>query len=92
MTKRLRSCRSIDGFKKLNRIEEGTYGIVFRAQDKETGEIVALKQLKLERERDGFPVTSLREINALMICKHPNIVNIREILIGSQLNQYLTCI
>lgn len=84
---KIHGCRSVDLFKKLNRIEEGTYGIVYRAQDKETGEIVALKHLKLEREREGFPVTSLREINALMTCKHPNIVNIREIVVGSRLNQ-----
>lgn len=86
--KQIRPCRSVDCFKKLNRIEEGTYGIVYRAQDKETGDIVALKQLKLEREREGFPVTSLREINALMTCRHPNVVNVREIVVGSRLDQY----
>lgn len=36
--------------------------MVYRAQDKETGEIVALKKLKMEREKEGFPMTSLREI------------------------------
>jgi len=77
----------VDCFKKLNKIEEGTYGIVYRAQDRETGEIVALKHLKLEKEREGFPVTSLREINALMSCKHQNIVNIREVVVGSKLDQ-----
>lgn len=81
-----RACRSVDCFRRLNRIEEGTYGVVFRAQDKETDEIVALKKLKLEREREGFPVTSLREINALMQAKHPHIVNIREMVVGSGLD------
>lgn len=83
----LHRCRSVDCYKRFNKIEEGTYGIVIRAQDKETHEFVALKQLKLEREREGFPVTSLREISALMTCKHPNIVNIREVVLGSQMNQ-----
>lgn len=82
----IRPCRSVETYQKLNRIEEGTYGVVYRAQNKETGEIVALKRLKLEREREGFPVTSLREINALMTLKHPNIVNIREMVVGEQLS------
>lgn len=81
----MRPCRSVDCYRKLNRIEEGTYGIVFRAEERETREIVALKKLKLEREREGFPVTSLREINALMQSKHPHVVNIREMVVGSQL-------
>ncbi|EYB89784.1 hypothetical protein Y032_0227g2795 [Ancylostoma ceylanicum] len=47
-------------------------------------EIVALKRLKIEKEREGFPITALREINMLLKAgKHENIVNVREILIGS---------
>lgn len=40
-------------------------------------EIVALKRLKIEREREGFPITSLREINTLLKAQHPNIVAVR---------------
>lgn len=83
----LRECRHVDCFERLNHIEEGSYGVVFRARDKESGEIVALKKLKLQLEAGGFPVTSLREIHALMIIKHPNIVNVREIVIGNQMDQ-----
>lgn len=50
----------------LIRIEEGTYGVVYRAQDKRTDEIVALKRLKMEREKEGFPITSLREVSTLL--------------------------
>ncbi|KAI9013835.1 kinase-like domain-containing protein [Phycomyces nitens] len=83
----LSECRHVDCYERLNHIEEGSYGIVFRARDRETGDIVALKKLKLEKEKNGFPVTSLREINTLMIAKHPNIVNVREIVMGNHLNQ-----
>lgn len=38
------------------------------ARDRETGEICALKKVKLEKERDGFPLTSIREINILLRC------------------------
>ncbi|KAJ2860554.1 hypothetical protein GGI22_002684 [Coemansia erecta] len=83
----LASCRPIDQcYERLNKIEEGTYGIVYRARDLRTGEIVALKHLKLENERNGFPITSLREIHTLLLAKHPNIINVREIVVGRSLN------
>jgi len=80
-------CRSVAEFKCLNRIEEGTYGVVYRARDKRTQEIVALKRLKMEREKEGFPITSLREINTLLISQHPNVVTVREIVVGSNMDQ-----
>ncbi|CAO3695446.1 unnamed protein product [Umbelopsis ramanniana] len=83
----LHSCRHVDNYEKLNRIEEGAYGIVFRARDRKTGDIVALKKFKLEKEKNGFPITSLREIRTLMLAKHPNIVNIREIVVGDKYDQ-----
>ena len=42
-----------------------------------TEEIVALKRLKMEKEKEGFPITSLREINTLLKAQHPNIVTVR---------------
>ena len=41
------------------------------------GDIVALKKLKMEKEKEGFPITSLREINTLLKAQHPNIVTVR---------------
>ena len=71
----------------MNRIEEGTYGVVYRARDKNTNEIVALKRLKMEREKEGFPITSLREINTLLISQHRNVVHVREIVVGSNMDR-----
>ncbi|XP_063900102.1 cyclin-dependent kinase 11B-like [Zophobas morio] len=76
-------CRDVHNYERLNRIDEGQYGVVYRAKDKLTSAIVALKRLKMEKEKEGFPITSLREINCLLRCKHPNIVNVREIVVGS---------
>jgi cell division cycle 2-like protein len=81
------SSRSVYCYEKLNQIEEGSYGVVFRARDKETGDIVALKKLKMDEEKHGFPITALREINALMACRHENVVGIREVVVGSTLDQ-----
>ncbi|KAI0793401.1 Pkinase-domain-containing protein [Abortiporus biennis] len=79
--------RSVYCYERLNSIEEGSYGVVFRARDKETGDIVALKKLKLDEEKHGFPITALREINSLMVCKHENVVGIREVVVGDTLTQ-----
>lgn len=46
-------CRSVDVFEKLNPIGEGTYGRVFRARDRNTGEIVALKKVHLHKSTVG---------------------------------------
>ena len=81
--------RSVYSYERLNSIEEGSYGVVFRARDKETGDIVALKKLKLDEEKQGFPITALREINALMVCQHENVVGIREVVVGETLTQYV---
>lgn len=82
----LNECRSVEHYEKLNRISEGTYGVVYRARDRETGGICALKKVKLEKERDGFPLTSVREINVLLSLAHPNIVNVSEVVVGSSLD------
>lgn len=82
----LQGCRSVDEFERLNKIDEGTYGVVYRARDKKTGEIVALKKVKMEKEREGFPLTSLREINILLSFHHPSIVDVKEVVVGSSLD------
>lgn len=79
-------CRSVDAYEPLNKIDEGTYGVVTRARDRVTGDIVALKRIKMEETTGGFPQTSIREINILMTLRHPNVVGIKEIVVGRKLN------
>lgn len=82
------TCRSVDNFEVLNHIEEGSYGWVSRAKDSVTGEIVAVKKLKIDSSmRDGIPVTGLREIQCLMDSRHQHIVELKEVVTGSELNQ-----
>lgn len=83
----IEGCRNVKEFVWLNRIEEGTYGVVYRAKDRNTEEIVALKRLKMEKEREGFPITSLREINTLLKAQHPNVVSVREIVVGDNMDK-----
>ncbi|KAK4570162.1 hypothetical protein LTR86_002242 [Recurvomyces mirabilis] len=75
-------CRSIHHFDLLNHIEEGSYGFVSRARETATGEIVAIKKLKLDSTRDaGFPVTALREIQCLRAAAgQRHVVGLREVV------------
>lgn len=77
-------CRGLDAYEVLNNIEEGSYGFVSRARAKATGDIVALKRLKIDNNFEGFPVTGLREIQTLRACSHQHIVNLREVVVGPQ--------
>jgi len=80
-------CRSVDEFVCLNRIEEGTYGVVYRAKEKATDKVVALKRLKMEKEREGFPITSLREVCTLLKAHHENVVRVQEIVVGNSIEK-----
>ncbi|NXC22121.1 CDK10 kinase, partial [Corythaeola cristata] len=82
---RLGRCRSVKEFEKLNRIGEGTYGIVYRARDTLTDETVALKKVRMDNEKDGMPISSLREITLLLQLRHPNIVELKEVVVGNHL-------
>lgn len=85
----LAGCRSVDEYDRLGRIDEGTYGIVFRGRDKRDGRELALKKVKMEREREGFPLTALREVQILLAFHHPNIVNVVEVVVGPQESVYM---
>lgn len=79
------TCRPVETFEKKNRIGEGTYGTVYRAIDRETGEVVALKKIILHNEQQvGFPITSLREARVLRRLSHPNCVGLRDVAVGTQ--------
>ena len=82
----LGSCRSVSDFEKLNRIGEGTYGIVYRARDLKSGEIVALKKIRMEKEKEGLPICSVREISILMRLRHRNVVELLDVVVGRDLD------
>ena len=74
------SDRNIDSYKIIEKIGEGTYGKVFKAKDLFTGDIVAMKYMRMEKEYEGFPITGLREIKILRELHHQNIVQLREVV------------
>ena len=62
---------------------------MYKAKDKDSGEIVALKCVRMDREKDGMPVTSLRELRVLQSCRHPNIVHLKEVVTGTKPDRYV---
>ena len=56
---------SMDRYRKIDKVGEGTYGVVYKALDKVTEEYVALKKTRLETEDEGVPSTAIREISLL---------------------------
>ncbi|KAJ5050974.1 uncharacterized protein L3040_002841 [Drepanopeziza brunnea f. sp. 'multigermtubi'] len=62
-------------------VGSGTYGKVYKGIHVYTKKMVALKKIRMEGERDGFPVTAVREIKLLQSLKHHNIVNLQEVMV-----------
>ncbi|HLD77833.1 MAG TPA: CDC2/CDK family serine/threonine-protein kinase, partial [archaeon] len=74
--------RTVDGYVKIEKIGEGMYGEVYKARSRATEALVALKKVRMdkEKEREGFPITALREIKVLRQLDHPNVVRLLEIV------------
>jgi len=64
----------------LEKIGEGTYGIVYKAKDRVTGRLVALKKIRLDEHDEGVPSTSIREVSLLKELNHPNVVKLEDVL------------
>ncbi|KAL3524773.1 hypothetical protein ACH5RR_013145 [Cinchona calisaya] len=72
--------RSVECFEKLEQIGEGTYGQVYMANERKTGEVVALKKIRMDNEKEGFPITAIREIKILKKLQHENVIKLKEIV------------
>jgi len=83
--------RCVDMYKIVDKVGEGTYGEVYKATpppelaaltNLEMGdtELLALKKVRLENEKEGFPITAVREIKILRQLKHKNIIKLKEIV------------
>lgn len=85
----------IEKYQRINKIGEGTYGVVYKARDKITNEIVALKKIRLDHEDEGIPSTAVREISLLKELQHPNVVNLKEVITGEKklhlIFEYMDC-
>lgn len=74
----------MDRYAKIEKVGEGTYGVVYKARDVGTNQIVALKKIRLEAEDEGVPSTAIREISLLKELKDDNIVKLLDIVHADQ--------
>jgi len=74
----------LEKYVKMEKVGEGTYGVVYKSRNKETQELVALKKIRLENEDEGIPSTAIREISILKQLKHPNIVELKDLIHGEK--------
>lgn len=74
-----------DIYKILSQVGEGTFGKVYKARNQQNGIHVALKRIRMEGEKDGFPVTAMREIKLLQSLKHENVVQLHEMMVSKGL-------
>jgi len=70
----------MENFEKVDKIGEGTYGVVYKARNKQTNALIALKKIRLEHEDEGVPSTAIREISLLKELQHPNIVQLEDVV------------
>lgn len=66
------------------KLGEGTFGVVSKARSKRTGNMVALKKILMHNEKEGFPITALREVKLLKMLSHPNILKLEEMAVERQ--------
>ena len=78
---RFHGCSRIQQYEYICKLGEGTFGEVSKAKSKKTGQIVALKKILMHNEKDGFPITALREIKLLKQLDHPNILTLVEMAV-----------
>jgi len=74
----------MDRYQKIEKVGEGTYGVVYKAKDLSNGQVVALKKIRLEAEDEGVPSTAIREISLLKELKDDNIVRLLDIVHADQ--------
>jgi len=70
----------MEDYLKIEKIGQGAYGVVFKGKNIKTGEIVAMKKIRLESQDQGVPSTTIREIMLLKELQHPNIVGLRDVI------------
>lgn len=66
-------------FQQLDKLGEGTYATVYKGRNRETGQLVALKEINLDSE-EGTPSTAIREISLMKELKHENIVTLYDVI------------
>lgn len=76
-----KGCSRIGEYEIQGKLGEGTFGEVSRGKSHKTGAVVALKKILMHNEKDGFPITALREIKLLKMLSHPNVLRLEDMAV-----------
>ena len=80
-TSRFLGCSKFGVYEMLGKLGEGTFGEVHKARHVKKGHLVALKKILMHNEKDGFPITALREIKLLKMLSHENVLKLEEMAV-----------
>ncbi|KAF2095213.1 Pkinase-domain-containing protein [Rhizodiscina lignyota] len=81
LNRQFKGCSGIGGYHIIEKLGEGTFGEVHKAKSLKTAKIFALKKILMHNEKEGFPITALREIKLLKMLSHVNILQLEEMAI-----------
>ena len=80
----METANPLSKFDILEKVGEGTYGVVYKARDLETRETIAIKKIRFQHEDEGIPSTAVREVSLLKSLNHPNIVLLKEVIYNNE--------
>jgi serine/threonine-protein kinase BUR1 len=81
LQRRFKGCSKIGEYEMMQKLGEGTFGEVHKARHRVTSNIFALKKILMHNEKDGFPITALREIKLLKMLSHDNVLKLEEMAV-----------
>lgn len=71
---------TLERYQRLEKIGTGTYGVVYKAIDTVTNQLIALKKVLFDTEPEGIPSTAIREICILRELQNPYIVHLKNVI------------
>ncbi|EPY49222.1 CMGC/CDK/CDK9 protein kinase Cdk9 [Schizosaccharomyces cryophilus OY26] len=79
--KRFQGCSHLSSYELMEKLGEGTFGEVYKSKFRATGKLYALKKILLHTEREGFPITAIREIRILKSLSHENVIALTDMTV-----------
>ncbi|WBW72977.1 P-TEFb-associated cyclin-dependent protein kinase Cdk9 [Schizosaccharomyces osmophilus] len=79
--KRFQGCSHLFSYELMEKLGEGTFGEVYKSKNKASGKLYALKKILLHTEREGFPITAIREIKILKSLSHENVIALTDMTV-----------